>query len=81
MLATFYAVRWPRRKAAGLTRGPRYVALRWFHPLVWVLLGVSLGLHAFPSALARESARALSVLALITYVVFAVALLVPRRTS
>lgn len=78
-LAAFYALRWPRRQAAGLARGLRYVILRWFHSLVWVLIGISLGLHAMPSPAIHGFARVLLVVALLTYVTFAAALLVPRR--
>ena len=80
LLASFYAVKWPRRKAEGLRVGLRYVVLRWFHALVWVLLGISLGLHAQPSELLRGIARALAVAALVAYAAFATALLVPRRS-
>lgn len=79
LLACFYAVKWPRRKAEGLRLGLRYVVLRWFHSLVWVLLGISLGLHAQPSELMQGVARALAVAALVAYVVFATALLAARR--
>jgi hypothetical protein len=78
-LAAFYAVRWPRRQAAGLALGLRYVILRWFHSLVWVLIGVSLGLHAVPNPAVHDFARLLLIVALLTYVAFAAALLVPRR--
>ena len=77
--AAFYAVRWPRRQAAGLAGGLRYVILRWFHSLVWVLIGLSLGLHATPSPAVHAFARWLLVVALLTYVAFAAALLLPRR--
>jgi hypothetical protein len=78
-LAAFYVLSWPRRKAAGLARGVRYWVLRWFHSLVWVLLAVSIALHTLPSPAVHTVAKALAVLALITYLAFAAALLVPRR--
>jgi hypothetical protein len=81
-LAVFYAISWPRLRAAGLARdGLRYIVLRWFHPLVWVLLGFSLGLFAAPIPVARVVAQVLAVLALIAYVAFAAALLVPSRAG
>jgi hypothetical protein len=78
-LAAFYVVSWPRRKAAGLARGLRFFVLRWFHALVWVLLAGSVGLHTSASPAIQVVAKVLAVLALITYLAFAAALLVPQR--
>jgi hypothetical protein len=79
-LALIYFLAWPRRKAEGLRRGPRRFVIRWFHGLVWVLLGVSLALHAVQDddQLARRGAKVLAVLALIVYAVFVLAAYGPR---
>lgn len=71
ILALIYFRVWPRRKVEG-TRGWRYVIVRWFHGLVWVLLGISLALHALPdeSGHVRVIAKLLAVLALVVYVTF-----------
>jgi hypothetical protein len=81
LLAVLYFLAWPRRKAEGLPRGPRRFAVRWFHGLVWVLLGVSLALHSVRDEddLARTAAKALAVLALLVYGAFVFAAYGPRR--
>jgi hypothetical protein len=82
-LALIYFLAWPRRKAAGLPRGPRYFAVRWFHGLVWVLLGLSLALHAVRDEgdLARTAAKVIAVLALVVYAVFVFSAYGPRRSE
>jgi hypothetical protein len=64
-----------------MSRGPRYFVVRWFHGLVWVLLGISLSLHAArdESSVARTAAKALAVLALLVYAAFVAAAYGPRR--
>jgi hypothetical protein len=81
LLALLYFLAWPKRKVDGMSRGVRYFVVRWFHGLVWVLLGVSLSLHAIrdESSAARTAAKALAVLALIAYVAFVGAAYGPRR--
>lgn len=83
MLALIYFLAWPRRKVEGMPRGVRYFAVRWFHGLVWVLLGVSLSLHALRDEenLARTVAKALAVLALVVYAAFVLAAYGPRRAA
>lgn len=83
VLAVIYAFVWPRRRAVGLERGLRYLALRWFHSLVWVLLGVSLALHGVQDdeGLARFVAKLLAVLALGVYAGFLAATYAPRSLS
>jgi hypothetical protein len=80
LLSLIYFLAWPRRKAEGLPRGPRRFAVRWFHGMVWVLLGVSLELHSVRDDynLARTAAKALAVLALVAYVLFVYAAYGPR---
>jgi len=82
LLAVLYYLVWPRKKAEGLAFGIRYVVLRWFHALVWVLLGTSLALHALPGgagSTARAVAKLLAVLALPTYAAFLLAAYGPRQ--
>jgi hypothetical protein len=83
MLALVYFLAWPRRKVQGMPRGLRYFVVRWFHGLVWVLLGVSLSLHAIrdDANLARTAAKILAVLALAVYAAFVFAAYGPRRVS
>jgi hypothetical protein len=84
LLALLYCFAWPRRKAEGLAFGLRYFVLRWFHALVWALLGASLALHALPggaAGTARAVAKLLAVLALPTYVAFLLAAYGPRRSG
>lgn len=82
VLAVIYWFVWPRRRAVGLKRGLRYVALRWFHSLVWVLLGVSLALHAAEDddGTVRFVAKLLAVLALAVYAAFLGATYAPRSS-
>jgi hypothetical protein len=81
-LALIYFLAWPKRKANGLGR-LRYFVVRWFHGLVWVLLGVSLALHSVEDErqLARTAAKALAVLALLVYGVFVYSAYGPRRAN
>jgi hypothetical protein len=83
MLALVYFLAWPRRKVEGMQRGLRYFVVRWFHGLVWVLLGVSLSLHAVrdEANLARGAAKILAVLALVAYAAFVFAAYGPRRAA
>ena len=83
LLALLYFLAWPKRKAEGMPRGVRYFMVRWFHGSVWVLLGVSLSLHAArdESSAARTAAKALAVVALVVYAAFVVAAYGPRRAS
>lgn len=80
-LALIYFLAWPRRKAEGLPRGLRRFAIRWFHGLVWVLLGTSLALHAVQDDdhQARGVAKVLAVLALAVYAAFVLAAYGPRK--
>jgi hypothetical protein len=79
-LALLYFFVWPRQRAVGMKSGVRYFALRWFHGLVWVLLGISLALYTLDdeAGWARLSARVLAVAALLTYLSFLLAAYGPR---
>jgi hypothetical protein len=69
-LSVLYVRIWPRQKAAGLRRGARYLVLRWFHALVWVLLAIAVGVHAASGNTAYWAASAIALLALAVYIVF-----------
>jgi hypothetical protein len=64
--------------SAGAT-GIRYVVLRWFHPLAWVLLGSSALVRGFAPGGARSAADPISQLALVVYLAFLVTFMVTRR--
>lgn len=71
-IALVYVRAWPRKKAAGLTRGPRYFVLRWFHALVWVLLALAVAVRARAGQTAYVAASAIALAALVVYVVFVI---------
>jgi hypothetical protein len=79
-LAAIYLRVWPRARATGV-RGLRYWVLRWFHSLVWVLLGAAVWVRAQSGQQAYVAAGVLAVLGLVTYVVFLIAVYVksPRE--
>lgn len=81
LVALFYVVRWPASRAGNERRGLRYIVLRWFHALVWLVLAASVGLHAVEDERVRSLAKGLAFLALMLYAVFAVAVLAPRRRA
>ena len=61
------------------TTGVQYVVLRWFHPLVWVLLGSSALIRAFATAGARSAADPVAQLALALYLIFLITFVVTSR--
>lgn len=81
VVAVFYVVRWPASRAGAERRGFRYVVLRWFHALVWLVLAASVGLYALEDERLPRVAKGLAVLALVLYAVFAVVVLTPARRS
>jgi hypothetical protein len=81
LLAVIYYLSWPRAKAQGLRHGLRYIVLRWFHSLVWVLLGLALTLYELPPGAARSVAKVLAVAALAAYIAFVVAAYAPRARA
>jgi len=66
---------WPRSKASGGERGLRYLVLRWFHHLVWVLIAVSFFLRGGEVLGGAATANVLALLAFGVYLVFMAALL------
>lgn len=71
-LAAVWVVVWPADKAEGVT-GLHFVALRWSHAAVWVLLAAA----AFSAATARgaRAAQVFGVLALACYGAFLISLI------
>jgi hypothetical protein len=60
------------------TTGLRFVVLRWFHPLTWLLLALSALIRGFFVGASRP-ADLVAQLALVTYVVFLLAFVGARR--
>ena len=61
------------------TTGLRYIVLRWFHPLAWVLLGTSALIRGFATGGARSAADPVAQLALVVYLVFLFEFVATRR--
>lgn len=69
VLAVVWIVFWPSDKAVA-TEGLRFVILRWFHALVWLLLAIAAFLAASNVLGGLPTARIIALLSLITYLVF-----------
>lgn len=69
ILALVWLIFWPSDKAVAVT-GMRWLILRWFHALVWLLVAIAALLAAFNIAGGVASARIVALLALLTYLVF-----------
>src|SRR5437879_3935157 len=74
-VATVFVFVWPKSKSSGGARGLRYLVLRWFHPLVWVLIALSFFLRGGEVLGGAAAANVLALLALGAYLVFMAALL------
>ena len=61
------------------TTGLQRMVLRWFHPLTWLLLGLSALIRGFATGGARSAADPVAQLALVVYLVFLVTFVVTRR--
>ncbi|GIV79220.1 MAG: hypothetical protein KatS3mg050_3614 [Litorilinea sp.] len=72
-LAANWFLIWPSHRAAQ-TQGLRYVILRWFHGLTWLLLAAAAFLARFGLLGGLNTAKVLAVLALATYLTFMVTL-------
>ena len=59
--------------------GLRYLVLRWFHPLTWILLGSSALIRGFVTGSARSAADPVAQLALVIYLVFLFTFVATRR--
>lgn len=77
LLTVIWAFNWPSDRAISVT-GLRYVILRWFHALVWLLLTVAAFLAAFNVLGGATTARLISFLGLIVYLLFIATLVTTR---
>ncbi|MBK9711019.1 MAG: hypothetical protein IPO81_06715 [Kouleothrix sp.] len=73
VLTIVWSIFWPHQKAA-TTTGLRFVILRWFHALVWLLLAIAAFLAAIDGLGGPALARTVAFLSLIAYLVFLVTL-------
>jgi hypothetical protein len=70
-VAAIYIIYWPRPRTAGrMTR----VVLRWFHGLVWLLLGLAAFVAPQAALGGTTTATAAALLALLCYMIFMVEL-------
>ncbi|MEO0406358.1 MAG: hypothetical protein AAF289_03300 [Cyanobacteria bacterium P01_A01_bin.135] len=63
---------WPSEKVTAAD-GLRFIILRWFHALAWLLLAAAAFVSASRSIWAASAANVLALLALFSYLVFIVA--------
>jgi hypothetical protein len=63
------------------TTGLRYIVLRWFHPLAWVLLGSSALILGLVTGGARAAAEPVAQIALVVYLAFLLTFVVARRRN
>jgi hypothetical protein len=83
-IAAVYAWLWPRRKAeaARIASGFRFLVLRWFHSLVWLLLAIAVAVRSQPGKVPYLTASVIAILAFAVYVTFLViSYLIDRRIS
>jgi hypothetical protein len=83
LVAAVYTIVYPRSKIEGQRVRPlwRFLILRWFHALVWVLLASSCFIWAEYLPGGDALAKALALLALLLYLVFIFTLALHRRTG
>jgi hypothetical protein len=79
-VAALYVVIWPRPQVAAARSAWSRLVLRWFHPLVWLLLAGSFFTRATSSAGGAGLAAILAVGALVCYGVFMITLIRARRS-
>ena len=75
-LATLWTIFWPRDRVS-TTSGLRFVIVRWFHALTWLLLAIA-AFVAYFNLLGPDNARQIAFAALMVYLIF-VATLVTNR--
>jgi FtsH-binding integral membrane protein len=69
-IAAFYGVVWPSAQAPADTASFAYIALRWFHPLAWLLLALSCIVRMTRLPNKARIANAVAFLALPSYILF-----------
>lgn len=78
-IAAVYYVVWPKDAAPANRHDLRYIILRWFHSLVWLLLALSAGIRMTRLPSKNRVARVFEMLAASTYIAFLVALITANR--
>lgn len=70
VIAGIFAVFVPRADTVNSLQGTRFVVVRWFHSLVWLLLALSFFLRAVQNETSNGLANPLAALAGLTYLVY-----------
>jgi hypothetical protein len=70
IVAVIFTVVWPSNKVPASLGGARYLILRWFHALVWILLALSFFVRESPLFGGTGTANILALAALILYLNF-----------
>lgn len=68
-VASIWVSVWPRDRGTS-TGGLRFMILRWFHALTWLLLGVAAFTAGFPGLGGTRLAQPIALLALALYLIF-----------
>ncbi len=74
IVATIYTVVWPRSRAAASGSRLRYLIVRWFHALVWLLLALAFFIRGSGAPGSYGAANVTALLALVVYFVFILAM-------
>jgi hypothetical protein len=77
VFTVIWLIVWPSDKATTVY-GLRFLILRWFHALVWLLLAIAAVLAAFNLLGGTATARMVAFLSLILYIVFLVTVTTSR---
>lgn len=72
VIAGIFVVFLPRADKVNALQGARFVIVRWFHSLVWLLLALSFFLRAVQNEAINGLANPLAALAGLTYLVYMV---------
>lgn len=84
LIAVVYMIFYPHSKneiQSGSRRKWRYLILRWFHSIVWLLLGLSCFIWGEYIPVRTKLANILALLSLLIYVTFMVTLVIERRSQ
>lgn len=74
-IAAFYVVVWPQELAPANPVHVRYLILRWFHPLAWLLLALSCTIRMTALPAKTRVANSVALLAAPTYAAFFLAVI------
>jgi hypothetical protein len=80
IIAGLFAVFVPYRKQMAGAEGIRYVILRWFHSLLWLMLAVSFFLRLTEATAAQGAANLIAAAAGMLYGIFMITLFTSRRS-